>query len=83
MQYLAAEIDRVLLATGAHQVVLIANSRGGNAVRNYLANAGAPGSGAGKVSHAILCGTPNHGVYADPTRALNSEFNGAGAFVAG
>ena len=83
MQFLAAEIDRVLLATGARQLVLIANSRGGNTVRNYLANFGAPGSGASKVSHAILCGTPNHGVYADPTRALNSEFNGAGAFLRG
>lgn len=78
MQYLAAEIDHVLTATGARQVVLIANSRGGNAVRNYLANVGAA-----KVSHAILCGTPNHGVFADPARAPHSEFNGAGAFLTG
>jgi triacylglycerol lipase len=60
--FLAAEIDRVLAATGARQVVLIANSRGGNAVRNVLAN-GDPGRGLtpaaarAKVSHAILCGT--------------------------
>ncbi len=79
MAYLAAEVDKVLMATGARQVVLIANSRGGNAVRNYIQN----GSGAGKVSHAILCGTPNHGVYADPKRAPNAEFNGAGAFLIG
>jgi pimeloyl-ACP methyl ester carboxylesterase len=79
MAWLSTEVDRLLLATGARQVVLIANSRGGNAVRNYLQN----GSGAGKVSHAILCGTPNHGVYADPKRAPNSEFNGAGAFLTG
>ena len=77
MAYLSAEVDKLLMATGASQVVLIANSRGGNAVRNYLQN----GSGAGKVSHAILCGTPNHGVYADPKRAPNAEFNGAGAFL--
>jgi len=83
MAFLAAEIDRVLQATGARQVVLIANSRGGNAVRNYLANFGAPGSGASRVSHAILCGTPNHGVYADPKRNPNGEFNGAGPFLAG
>ena len=83
MQFLAAEIDRVLLATGARRLVLVANSRGGNAVRNYLANFGAPGSGASKVSHAILCGTPNHGVYATAKRAPNSEFNGAGAFLTG
>ncbi len=79
LAYLSTEVDKVLMATGAREVVLIANSRGGNAVRNYLAN----GSGAGKVSHAILSGTPNHGVYADPKRAPNAEFNGAGAFLSG
>ena len=77
--YLAGQVDAMLAATGADRVVLIANSRGGNAVRNYIANAG----GAAKVSHAILCGTPNHGVFADPTRAPNAEFNGAGTFLAG
>jgi triacylglycerol lipase len=83
MAYLAEQIDGMLMATGARQLVLIASSRGGNAVRNYLANFGAPGTGASKVSHAILCGTPNHGVYADPKRGPNSEFNGAGAFLMG
>ena len=77
MAYLALQVDQMLMATGARQVVLIANSRGGNAVRNYLAN----GSGAGKVSHAVLCGTPNHGVYADPKRNPHAEFNGAGTFL--
>ncbi|MEP7099630.1 MAG: alpha/beta fold hydrolase, partial [Burkholderiales bacterium] len=38
MAYLSAEVDKVLMTTGARQVVLIANSRGGNAVRNYLQN---------------------------------------------
>ena len=79
MAYLSAEVDRVLAATGARRVVLIANSRGGNAVRNYVAN----GGGAAKVSHAVLCGTPNHGVFSDPTRAPNAEFNGAGPFLSG
>lgn len=79
MAYLSAAVDRVLAATGARQVVLVANSRGGNAVRNYLQN----GSGTGKVSHAVLCGTPNHGVYADPNRSPNAEFNGAGVFLSG
>ncbi|MES3014148.1 MAG: alpha/beta fold hydrolase [Pseudomonadota bacterium] len=83
MEYLAAEVDKVLTATGARQVVLIANSRGGNAVRNYLRNSAERGSGEGKGSHAILCGTPNHGLYADARRAPNSEFNGAGAFLMG
>lgn len=79
MAYLSAEVDKVLLSTGARQVVLIANSRGGNAVRNYLQN----GGGTPKVSHAILSGTPNHGVYADPKRNPNAEFNGAGVFLMG
>ena len=77
MQFLSAEVDKVLKATGAGQVVLYGNSRGGNAIRNYIAN----GGGAPKVSHAILGGTPNHGVWADKARAPNSEFNGAGPFL--
>ena len=77
MAFLSAEVDKLLMVTGARQVVLVANSRGGNAVRNYIRN----GGGAGKVSHAILGGTPNHGVYADPMRAPNAEFNGAGVFL--
>ena len=79
MQYLSAEVDKVLKATGASKVVLFANSRGGNAVRNYIAN----GGGAAKVSHAILGGTPNHGVRADLTTRPGNEFNGAGPFLAG
>ena len=82
MQVRTRLIDDALaefLATGARQVVLIASSRGGNAVRNYVVN----GSGAGKVSHAILGGTPNHGVWADIARAPGSEFNGAGPFLMG
>ncbi len=77
MQFLSAEVDAVLKTTGAAKVVLYGNSRGGNAIRNYLAS----GGGAAKVSHAILGGTPNHGVWADPSRAPNSEFNGAGPFL--
>lgn len=79
MQYLSAEVDKVLQATGARQVVLIGNSRGGNAIRNYIAN----GGGAAKVSHAILGGTPNHGVRADPDNNPGNEFNGAGPFLTG
>jgi len=79
MRHLAAEVDKVLAATGAKQVVLIANSRGGNAVRDYIAN----GGGVTKVSHAILGGTPNHGVWADAKRAPGNEFNGAGPFLMG
>ena len=77
MQYLSAEVDKVLKATGARRLVLYGNSRGGNAIRNYIAN----GGGASTVSHAILGGTPNHGVWADTGRLPNSEFNGAGPFL--
>jgi triacylglycerol lipase len=79
MQYLSAEVDKVLRATGATKVVLIANSRGGYAVRNYIQN----GGGADKVSHAILSGTPNHGVFFDSKIAPNGEFNGAAPFLSG
>jgi len=79
MQFLSAEVDKVMKATGARKVVLIGNSRGGNAIRNYLAN----GGGTKNVSHAILGGTPNHGVWADPKRIPGSEFNGAGSFLSG
>ena len=79
MQFLSSEVDQVLRATGASRVVLIANSRGGNAVRNYIEN----GGGAAKVSHAILGGTPNHGVWADPKSRVGNEFNGAGPFLMG
>ena len=74
--YLAAEIDKVLAATGARQVALLANSRGGNAIRSYVMN-----GGAAKVSHAILGGTPNHGVRNDPATNPGNEFNGAGPFL--
>ncbi len=77
MAFLSAEVDKVLAATGARQVVLMANSRGGYAVRNYIQN----GGGAAKVSHAILGGTPNHGVWAIPGFREGSEFSGTGPFL--
>ena len=77
MAYLKAEVDKVLQRTGAKQVVLMANSRGGNAVRNYIQN----GGGAANVSHAILGGTPNHGVWAIPGFREGNEFSGTGPFL--
>ena len=74
--YLAAEIDKVLASTGARQVVLIGNSRGGYAIRNYIAH-----GGAAYVSAVVLCGVPNHGVWADLAFLPGSEFNGAGPFL--
>ena len=75
-QFLAAEVDRVLRRTGAKQVVLMGNSRGGNAIRSYIAM-----GGAAQVSHAILGGTPNHGVQANAAVRAMNEFNGAGPFL--
>ncbi|WP_332827137.1 alpha/beta fold hydrolase [Ramlibacter sp.] len=78
MAFLKAEVEKVLRATGARQVVLMANSRGGYAVRNYIQN----GGGAATVSHAILGGTPNHGVWHSiPGMPDGSEFAGAGPFL--
>jgi triacylglycerol lipase len=79
MAHLKAEVDKVLARTGAQQVVLVGNSRGGNAIRNYITN----GGGASKVSHAILGGTPNHGVWAIKGFRENNEFAGTGPFLTG
>lgn len=53
------------------RVALVGSSRGGNAIRAYL-----KAGGARRVSHAILCGTPNHGVYS--VAGDNNEFNAQG-----
>ena len=79
MAYLAAEVKKVLAATGASKVVLVGNSRGGYPIRNFIAN----GGGAAVVSHVVLGGVPNHGVWANPGFLPGSEFNGAGPFLSG
>ncbi|MEO8835658.1 MAG: alpha/beta fold hydrolase [Caldimonas sp.] len=78
MAHVAAAVQAMLAATGARRVALVGNSRGGYAIRNYIAN----GGGAPLVSHVVLGGTPNHGVYADAAGRLGNEFNGAGPFLA-
>lgn len=77
MAFLKAEVDKVMKATGAPQVVLVANSRGGYAVRNYIQN----GGGDKTVSHAVLGGTPNHGVWAIKGFREANEFAGTGPFL--
>jgi hypothetical protein len=79
LKELAAFVAQVRKATRQPKVALIASSRGGNAVRNYLKN----GGGAEFVSHAILCGTPNKGVVSLPSVLIGSEFNGAMPFLKG
>jgi hypothetical protein len=77
MAFLRAEVQQVLKRTGAAQVVLVGNSRGGNAIRNFICN----GGGQNLVSHAVLGGTPNHGVQAIPGVNEANEFSGTGAFL--
>ncbi len=76
MAELAQKVAEVRKLTGRDKVVLVGQSRGGYAIRNYLKN----GGGAAYVSAAVLCGTPNHGVY-DWVETRGSEFNGKGAFL--
>jgi pimeloyl-ACP methyl ester carboxylesterase len=61
--------------TGAPRVALVGNSRGGYPIRSYIRN-----GGGGDISHAVLCGVPNHGVY-DWDTNLGYEFNGRAPFL--
>jgi len=61
--------------TGAPRIALVGNSRGGYPIRSYIKN-----GGGGDVSHAVLCGVPNHGVF-DWDADLGYEFNGRGPFL--
>ncbi|MGJ5133703.1 hydrolase [Bradyrhizobium oligotrophicum] len=74
---LAEAIKALKERTGAARVALVGSSRGGNAIRNVVKN-----GGGADVSHAVLCGTPNHGVF-DWEDSPGSEFNGRGPFLRG
>jgi triacylglycerol lipase len=77
MRQLAEEVAGVRQRTGAAKVFLVAQSRGGNTVRNYLKN----GGGAAQVAAAVLCGAVNHGVIVSEQHLVGSEFNGASVFM--
>src|SRR5712664_1910950 len=63
--------------TGASRVALVGNSRGGNSIRSHIKS-----GGGADISHAVLCGVPNHGVF-DWDDGLGNEFNGRGPFLRG
>src|SRR5436190_14033496 len=52
---LADAIKDLKQRTGASRVALVGNSRGGNSIRSVVKQGGSD------VSHAVLCGVPNHG----------------------
>ncbi len=63
--------------TGAARVALVGNSRGGYPIRNHVLH----DNGGAEVSHAVLSGTPNHGVWDSADWRPNSEFNARSAFL--
>jgi hypothetical protein len=74
---LGEAVQELKRRTGASRVALVGNSRGGYSIRGLIKN-----GGDADVSHAVLCGVPNHGVYAWDA-GLNNEFNGQGPFLRG
>src|SRR5712675_2329222 len=74
---LSDAIKELKRRTGAPRVAMVGNSRGGNPIRNVVKN-----GGGADVSHAVLCGVPNHGVY-QWDDGLGGEFNGRGPFLRG
>jgi pimeloyl-ACP methyl ester carboxylesterase len=74
---LGAAIKQLKKRTGAARIALVGNSRGGYSIRNYLKKGGSD-----DVSHAVLCGVPNHGIF-DWDENPGSEFNGRGPFLRG
>ncbi len=72
---LGAAVAELKKRTGASRVALVGNSRGGNPIRSLIKN-----GGAADISHAVLCGTPNHGVF-DWDDTIGNEFNSRGPFL--
>ena len=76
LREIGGEIAALRARTGAGRVALVGNSRGGYPIRNHVVLHG----GGAEVSHAVLCGTPNRGVY-DWEYSPGGEFNGRGPFL--
>ena len=74
---LGEAVQELKRRTGASRIALVGNSRGGNSIRGLIKN-----GGGADVSHAVLCGVPNHGVHAWDA-GLDNEFNGRGPFLRG
>ena len=74
---LGEAIQQLKRRSGASRVALVGNSRGGNSIRGYIKN-----GGAADVSHAVLCGVPNHGIF-DWDANPNNEFNSRSPFLRG
>jgi pimeloyl-ACP methyl ester carboxylesterase len=74
---LTEAIKELKQRTGAPRIALVGNSRGGYAIRNVVRN-----GGGADVSHAVLCGVPNHGVF-DWEDNPGNEFNGRAPFLRG
>jgi pimeloyl-ACP methyl ester carboxylesterase len=73
---MAAEIAALRARTGASSVALVGNSRGGYPIRNHVQLHG----GGAEVSHAVLCGTPNNGIF-DWEAPAGREFNARSALL--
>ena len=73
-------VARVLKATGAKTGRADAATR---AAATPSAPTSRDGGGVDTVSHAILGGTPNHGIWAIASYRPNNEFNGAGPYLTG
>ncbi len=74
---LGEAIQELKRRTGASRVALVGNSRGGNSIRSYI-----KAGGGADVSHAVLCGVPNHGIF-DWDDRLGNEFNSRGTLLRG
>ncbi|MCS6892561.1 MAG: hydrolase [Rhodovarius sp.] len=73
---LAAFVEAFRAETGAARIALVGSSRGGYPIRDFVVHRG----GSAVVSHAVLCGTPNRGVF-DWEFNEGSEFNARSPFL--